>query len=150
MFVSGSDNINSCGVDTAVTEYVCELGNVLFYAIEGSCEKVVQIMGKHLLRIYPCLHTKIFHFTPNISAAHRLATSGYKDRTGRNLLLCCIAEQFLLQFSNDEYRACFAFKRYNRFTTLDCFDRNYIVGGDSNGTWGSRGSYLCNCNRYIC
>ena len=55
VFVASSDNINSCGVDTAVTEYVCELGNVLFYAIEGSCEKVVQIMGKHLLRICTCL-----------------------------------------------------------------------------------------------
>ena len=28
MFVTGSDNINSCGIDTAVTEYICEHGTV--------------------------------------------------------------------------------------------------------------------------
>ena len=70
MFVAGGDNINSCGVDTAVTEDVCELGNVLFYAVECSCEQVAQIMRKHLLRIYPCLLTKAFHFTPYVSSAH--------------------------------------------------------------------------------
>ena len=66
VFVAGSDNINSCGVDTAVTEYVCELGNVLFNTVEGSCKKVTQIMGKHLLRIYARLLTKAFHFTSNV------------------------------------------------------------------------------------
>ena len=64
-------------------------------------------MGKHLLRIYSRLLAKIFHFTPNVGSAHRFATSSYKDRTRSNLLLCCIAEQFLLQFSDNEYRACF-------------------------------------------
>ena len=38
VFVAGRDNINSCGVDTTVTEYICELGNVFFDAIEGPCE----------------------------------------------------------------------------------------------------------------
>ena len=96
MFIAGSDNINSCGVDTAVTEYVCELGNVLFNTVEGSCEQVAQIMRKYLLRIYARFLTKAFHFTPNVSSAHRFAASGYENSTGRNLLLCYIAEQFLL------------------------------------------------------
>ena len=126
MFIAGSDNINSCGVDTAVTEYICELGNVLFDTIESSCEKVAKIVGKHLLRIYSRLLTETFHFTPNVGSAHRLAASCYEDRTGRNLLLCCIAEQFLLQFSNNEYRACFAFKRYNRFTAFYRFHRDIL------------------------
>lgn len=81
MFIPGSDNINSCGVDTAVSENVCELGNILFDAVKGTCEKVAQIMGEHFLRIYTRLHTKIFHFTPNVGSAHRLAISGYEDRT---------------------------------------------------------------------
>lgn len=81
MFISGSCNINSCGVDTAVTKNVGKLGNILFDAVKGTCEKVAQIMGKHLLRIYPCLLTKIFHFTPNVVSAHRLATSSYEDCT---------------------------------------------------------------------
>ena len=38
MFVAGSDNISSCGVNATVTEYIRELGNVLFDTVEGSCE----------------------------------------------------------------------------------------------------------------
>lgn len=110
VFVTGSDNINSCGIDTAMTENISEFGNVLFYAVECSCEQVAQIMGKHLLRIYPCLIAKAFHFTPNVSSAHRLATSCYENSTRCNFLRCCIAEQFLLQFSDNKYRVCFAFK----------------------------------------
>ena len=78
VFVTGSDNINSCGVDTTVTENICELSNVLFDAVKCSCEKVTQIMGKHLLRIYPCLLAKAFHFTPNVGSAHRLTIASYK------------------------------------------------------------------------
>ena len=91
VFVAGRDNINSCGVDATVAENVCELGNVLFYAVECSCKQVAQIMRKHLLRIYSCLHAKTFHFSPNVGSTHRFATSGYEDRTRRNLLLCCIS-----------------------------------------------------------
>ena len=40
VFIAGSDNINSCGVDTTVTENISELGNVLFYAVECSCEQM--------------------------------------------------------------------------------------------------------------
>ena len=40
VFIAGSDNINSRGVDTAMTENISELGNVLFNPIECSCEKV--------------------------------------------------------------------------------------------------------------
>lgn len=72
MFVAGSDNINSRGVDTAMAENICELSKVFFYAVEGSCEYVAQIMWKHLLRIYTRLNTKIFHFTPDISSAHAI------------------------------------------------------------------------------
>ena len=35
---AGGDDIDSRCVDTAVTENVSELGNVLFDTIEGSCE----------------------------------------------------------------------------------------------------------------
>ena len=46
MFIAGCDNINSSCVDTAVTENISELGNVLFYAVKGTGEQVAQIMGK--------------------------------------------------------------------------------------------------------
>ena len=37
VFVAGGDNINSCGVDATMTKNISELGNVLFYAVEGTC-----------------------------------------------------------------------------------------------------------------
>lgn len=36
VFVAGSDNINSCGVDAAVAENICELGNIFFDAVKCS------------------------------------------------------------------------------------------------------------------
>ena len=103
MFIAGGDNINSCGVDTAVSENIGELGNIFFDTVKGTCEQVTKIMGKHLLWIYPRLLTKAFHFTPNVGSAHWLAASSYEYSARCDFLLCCIAEQFLLQFSDDEY-----------------------------------------------
>ena len=91
MFVAGSDNIDSCGVDAAVTEYIRKLGNVLFNAVEGARKQMAQIMRKHLLGDNPRLHTQVFHFTPNVASIHRLAAAGYKYSTLCDFLLCCIA-----------------------------------------------------------
>ena len=61
MFITGSENINSCGVDAAVTDNIGELGNILFNPVESSCEKVTQIMESgfdkyfvdHTTGVYP-------------------------------------------------------------------------------------------------
>ena len=95
MFGAGGDNVNPCGVDTAVTENVGKLGNVLFDAVKHPGEQVAQIMRKHLLRIDIRLDAQRFHLPPNIRAADRLARACYKNHTAFNILLCCIAEQFL-------------------------------------------------------
>lgn len=89
-------------------------------------------MGENLIRRYPCLFTKVFHLTPNVGSTHRFATSCYEYCTGRNLLLSGIAEQFLLQLSDDENRACFSFKRYNRFAALYRFYRDILQFADTN------------------
>ena len=78
VFVAGGDNINSCGVDAAVTKNICELCNILFDTIESAGEQVAQIVWKNLLRIYSCLLTKAFHFPPNVSTARWLTGAGYE------------------------------------------------------------------------
>ena len=60
MFIAGSDDINSCGVDTAVTENICELGDVFFDAIEGPCKKVAQIMGNTFCGFTPACTQRLF------------------------------------------------------------------------------------------
>ena len=78
VFIASGDNINSCRVDAAVAENICELCNILFDTIESACEQVAQIVWKNLLRIYSCLLTQAFHFPPNVSTAHWLAGTGYE------------------------------------------------------------------------
>ena len=78
VFGAGGDNINSCGVDTAMTENICELCNILFNTIESAGEQVAQIVWKDLLRIYSRLLTKAFHFPPNVSTARWLTGAGYE------------------------------------------------------------------------
>ncbi len=86
MLVAGGDNINSCRVDTAMIEDISELGDVLFDTVKCTGEKVTEIMRKYFLRVHPCLFAKIFHFSPNVRAAHLLTGSGYKYGTRCNFL----------------------------------------------------------------
>ena len=97
VFIAGGNDINSCGVDTAVTENIGKLGNILFNPVKHPCEQMPQIMGKHFLRIYACLLTKPFHLPPDICTAYRFACAGDKYSACLNPLLRHIAEQFLLQ-----------------------------------------------------
>lgn len=92
---AGGDNVNPRGIDAAVTENICKLGNILFNSVEHTGEQVAQVMRKHLLRIDICLYTECFHLSPDIRAAYGFACAGHKNHTAFNSLLCCIAEQFL-------------------------------------------------------
>ena len=94
VFGAGRDDIDSCGVYTAVTENIGKFCNILFNAIEYPCEQMAEIVRKDLLGIYSRFIAKCFHFPPDIGAAHRLTRSGYKNHTAFDVLLRCIAEQF--------------------------------------------------------
>ena len=49
MLRAGGNNVNSSGIDTAVSEDICQLGDILFYSVECSCKQVSQIVGKNLV-----------------------------------------------------------------------------------------------------
>lgn len=51
---AGGDDINSCGVDVAVTENVGKLDDVLFDAVKNAGEKVAKIVRKYFLRVDIC------------------------------------------------------------------------------------------------
>ena len=38
MFSTGSDDVNSSGVNTAMTKNICEFSNIFFDTVESSCE----------------------------------------------------------------------------------------------------------------
>ena len=119
VFIAGGNDINSCGVDTAVTENIGKLGNILFNPVKHPCEQMTKVMWEHFLRIYACLLTKPFHLPPDVGATYRFACAGDKNRTCLDFLLRCIAEQFLLQLFHDKYRPGFPFKRYGCFSVFD-------------------------------
>ena len=79
VLAAGGNDIDPCGVDTAVAENVGKLCKILFDPVKHACEQMPQIMGKHLLRMDPRLLAKPFHFPPNIGAADRLAVTGDED-----------------------------------------------------------------------
>lgn len=121
MFGAGADDIDSRRVDAAVTENVGELGDVLFYSVENTSKQMPQVVRKHLVRIDVRFHAQRLHIPPDIRPADRLAAARDEDTTRFDPLLRCIAEQFLLQFTDDEHLARFAFTRNRRFTTLGGF-----------------------------
>lgn len=126
MFRTGGNNINSCCVDTAVTQNVRKFCNILFNAVKCACKQVAKIMRKYLLRIYICIFAQGFHFSPDIRAVYGFAAFRYKNHTAFYPLLCCIAEQFLFQFFHDKNRACFCLAVYNCLATFYRLNRDVL------------------------
>ena len=138
VFITGGNDVNSCSVDTAVTEDISKFGNIFFNAVKHPCEQMPQIVRKHLLRIYSCLLAKPFHFPPDICTAYRFACAGDKNRTCLDFLFRRIAEQFLLQFFHDKYRPVFPFKRYDCFSVFDSLHRYVLQFAHTNTSAANR------------
>ena len=49
MFCTGSNDVDPSGIDVAVTEDICKLGNVLFNAVKCTGKQMAKIVGKHLV-----------------------------------------------------------------------------------------------------
>lgn len=75
MFIAGGNDVNTGGIDTAVTENVGELGNVLFNPVKHPCEQMTKVMWEHFLRIDTRTFAKAFHFPPDVGTAHWFACS---------------------------------------------------------------------------
>ena len=109
MFRAGRDNIDPCRVDATMPKNICELSNILFDAVEHTGEQMAKIMRKHFFGIHLCFKAEVFHFSPDVCAAYRLARASNKDLSRRYLLFGYIAEQFLLQITDDENTSRLAF-----------------------------------------
>ena len=68
VFRSGGHNIDSGGVDGAVTQNVGKLCDIFFDAVKGPGEEFSQIVGKDLGRLYPGRFTQLFHSSPDVAA----------------------------------------------------------------------------------
>ena len=57
MFIAAGNDVDACGINTAVAENICQLGDVFFKAIENSCKKVAQIVWKYFFGTDTCIGT---------------------------------------------------------------------------------------------
>ena len=60
-------DIDPGGVDAAVPQNICQLGNVLFNAVKRPGEQLAQIVGKDLAGLHPRRFTELFHIRPDIT-----------------------------------------------------------------------------------
>ena len=122
MLGSGGHNIDSCGIDAAVTQNVCQLRNILLNAVEGPGEQFPQIMGKYFGGIHLRGLTQPLHLGPDIAAVQGVAIAGDEDPPVGSSAFFSILQQQLLQLARNENRPRFTFAS-NRDLTLK--DRLY-------------------------
>ena len=79
VFFSCRDYVNSRRVDTAVTEYVGEFGDVLFDAVKDTGEQMAKIVRKDFIRVDARLFAQAFHVAPYISPAYRISAACDKN-----------------------------------------------------------------------
>ena len=109
MLLSGSHNIDTGGVNGAVTQNTGQLGNVLFNAVKGSGKQLSQIVRKHLAFFDTGDFTQLLHLPPDAAAVQRLSVSADGDFTGFDTTALCIVQQNILQLARNENRPGFAF-----------------------------------------
>ena len=73
MFATGGLDIYSRGIQAAVAEDVCKLGQILCHRVEGPRKQVAQVVRKNLPRVDLCSLTKRLHLPPDVAAAKRLS-----------------------------------------------------------------------------
>ena len=97
VFRSGGHNVNTSRVDAAVAENIRQFSDVFIQRIKCPGKEFPQIVGKHLVRIYVCLHTKPFHGSPDVAAVQWSTGSGAEEDSFRDPSIVRILEQELLQ-----------------------------------------------------
>ena len=61
VFGAGGAYVDAGGVDAAVIQHVSKLGDIFFRIVKCPGKELPQIVGKHFVRIYVCLRTKMLH-----------------------------------------------------------------------------------------
>ena len=126
MFRASGNYVNSSGVDTAVTENICKLGNILFNAVKYTSKKVTEIVRKNFIGIYICRLAEFLHISPNVCTAEGLACSCDKDTARFNFLFFCIFQKFSLQSLYDKNTSTFSFAENSGFTFSDCLNSDKL------------------------
>ena len=106
---TGGHDIDSSGIDAAVSQDVCKLRNVLFHCVEGPSEEFAEIVGEYFFRINLCAGAQAFHLCPDIAAVHRVTAAGAKQDPFGDLFLSGKGQQTFSKLSRNEDIPGFSF-----------------------------------------
>ena len=79
MLFPGGDQVDSGGLNGAVSQNICQPGDIPAYPVEGGCEQVPQVVGKDLAGFHSRLCTQSLHLRPDLSAGETGPVSGEKE-----------------------------------------------------------------------
>ena len=84
MFLPCGHDIDTSGVDTAVSQNICQLSDVLIDSVKCPGEEFSQIVRKHLAFLDTGGFTQLLHLPPDAAAVEGLAVFTNKDCTSCN------------------------------------------------------------------
>ena len=102
--------IDSCGFNAAVSQYIRKLYDISAYLVKGSCEEMAEIVGEYFGWIYAGFLTQLFHFPPDLASGHPCPLTGDKNFPCCNLLLSGIVPKFLTELPGKEDCPDFSFQ----------------------------------------
>ena len=109
MKASAGGDIDSGGVDAAVSQHIRQLGDVFLRFVKRRGKQVPQIMREYLGGKYPGGFAECFQCFPNITAIHFFSGSGQKDRAGFSVSVLCVAQQLFPEHAGNQNGTVFPF-----------------------------------------
>ena len=92
MLFPGGDQVDSGGLNGAVSQNICQPGDIPAYPVEGGCEQVPQVVGKDLAGFHSRLCTQSLHLRPDLPAGETGPVSDEKDLPGNGFVVALAKE----------------------------------------------------------
>lgn len=97
-------DIDTGGVDAAVTENIRQLGDILLDAVEGPGKKLPEIVGKYFGCLHLCPFAQVLHPSPDAGTVYRYTVFIYEDHAVFDLSFSGEIHQYFSQFPRKQDR----------------------------------------------
>lgn len=126
MFRPRGDDIDSGGIDIAVTENIRQLRHIMVDAVKRPSEQVPQTVGKHLAGGNLRPFTQGLHLPPDIGSVNGSARSGHKHRAGADIPLLRVALKLFSQCGGQKHGPRFPLTGHNGLSLSHSFHRDVL------------------------
>ena len=106
------NHINSGSINTAVSQHICKLCDILINFIKTSGKQMAKVMRKYFIGQHPCFCCEPLHSTPDITSIHGI--SGFRDKylAFFDSIFLNVNKQFFSQISRYHNPSVFSFAAY--------------------------------------